>query len=147
MRKEILERKLEVFEDICKKKGIRMTHQRLELFREIAMDTSHPSAEEIFKRIRTKMPTISFDTVYRTLSTFEKCGIIGRLEILDDRARFDSNPLPHAHLICCECKQVADLNWPEFEAARLPASTRGWGQIKSRHIEIRGLCQACLKKV
>jgi Fur family peroxide stress response transcriptional regulator len=146
MHKEPLERKLEAFESICREKGIRLTHQRLELFREIAMDTSHPSAEEIFRRMRTKMPTISFDTVYRTLSTFEKCGIIGRLEILDDRARFDSNPRPHAHLICCECRQVQDLNWPEIEETKLPAQARGWGHVKSRHIEIRGLCQLCLKR-
>jgi Fur family peroxide stress response transcriptional regulator len=146
MKEEPLETKLKRFEDICRGRGIRLTHQRIELFREIAMDKSHPSAEEIYVRIRLKMPTISLDTVYRTLSTFESFGLIGRLEALDDRARFDSNPRPHCHLVCHRCKEVKDLEWPEFEDAPLPPQTRGWGHIKSRHIEIRGFCGKCLKE-
>jgi Fur family peroxide stress response transcriptional regulator len=146
MQKEALEKKLKMFEGVCRDKGIRLTHQRLELYREIALDTSHPSAEDIYVRIRSKLPTISLDTVYRTLSTFESFGVIGRLEILDDRARFDSNPRPHCHMVCVECKNIWDFTWPEFEETELPHQTGGWGHIKSRHIEIRGICEDCLRK-
>lgn len=146
MNEDSLETKLERFTETCRERGIRLTHQRIEMFREIAMDKTHPSAEAIYMRIRAKMPTISLDTVYRTLSTFESFGLIGKLEVLDDRARFDSNPRPHGHLVCARCKDVKDLDWPQLEKAELPPQTKGWGRIKSRHIEVRGLCNKCLKE-
>ena len=138
--------KLRIFQEMCKKAGIRLTHQRLELFREMAVAKDHPSAEAIYERIRPKMPTISLDTVYRTLATFERHGIIVRMQALGERSRYDSNPSPHHHLVCIGCKRIQDFKWPLFDQTRVPAKIKEWGSVNSLHVELRGLCRECLKK-
>ncbi len=138
--------KLRRFENVCKQFGIRLTYQRLEIFRELSRDEKHPSAEDIFKRIKRRIPTVSFDTVYRTLSTFERCGIIRRVQVLDDRGRFDANLKWHHHLVCTRCKRITDFYWPNFDNMDFPNEVGAWGKIKTKHAELRGLCQECAGK-
>jgi Fur family peroxide stress response transcriptional regulator len=142
----VLVEQLRGFEEVCKQSGLRLTHQRLEIFRELAHDEKHPSAEDIFKRIKRRIPTVSFDTVYRTLSTFERCGIIKRVHILDDRGRFDANLKGHHHLVCTRCKRITDFYWPNFDKMDIPGAVGAWGKIKTKHAELRGLCQECAGK-
>ncbi|MBC8317138.1 MAG: transcriptional repressor, partial [Desulfobulbaceae bacterium] len=59
--------KLRDFEKACRKANLKITHQRLEIFRELAKALDHPSAESLYKRLQKKLPTLSLDTVYRTL--------------------------------------------------------------------------------
>ena len=132
------------FEQICKEKGIKLTHQRMEIFHEMTVSEEHLSAEEIHKRLKPKLPMMSLDTVYRTLSTLEQYGIITRVNILDDRVRFDANPTPHHHLVCTKCKCIQDFYWPIFNEMELPPETGHWGKTNSTHIEIRGICKNCM---
>lgn len=138
-----VERKLERFRKVCRQQGLRMTHQRLEVFQELVSDPGHPSAEEIFRRVKKRLPMITLDTVYRTVYTFERCGVVRRLQALDDRIRFDSNLEPHHHLVCRRCKRINDLYWPEFETLEVPDGTENWGTIESVCVEVRGLCRQC----
>jgi Fur family peroxide stress response transcriptional regulator len=145
-RNQSLKARLQEFKNICKKEDIRITPQRLEIFDEIARAKDHPSAEELYKRVRTKMPTISFDTVYRTLATFENYGLLSKLVVFEDRTRFDPNISVHHHLICRECKRVEDFYWPTFEKLALPPQADGWGNVLNRQAHLKGLCKKCLKK-
>jgi len=140
------QQKLQIFRDTCEKAGIKMTHQRLEIFYELGRAKDHPSAEEIHKRLRAKMPTISLDTVYRTLATFERHGLINRVQILDDKARYESNSTPHHHLVCVECKSIQDLYCSAFDVLDIPPEANEWGEVQSKHVELRGLCKECLKR-
>jgi len=67
--KQIQER-LERFVDVCRQKGLKVTPQRLEIFRELAASEEHPTAETLFNGIKVRMPTVSLDTVYRTLGMY-----------------------------------------------------------------------------
>ena len=73
---------LDKFKAISLEKGLRLTHQRLEILRELVGAKDHPSAEMVFGRVRRRLPTISLDTVYRTLSTFDELGIIMRVPVI-----------------------------------------------------------------
>jgi Fur family peroxide stress response transcriptional regulator len=144
--RESMQDKMKAFEVRCRSQGLKLTHQRLEIFRELAKTYDHPSANTIFKRVQVRMPTISLDTVYRTLLTFEDCGLIARIHAFDDQARFDADVTPHQHLVCTECRRVEDLRWEAFEGLDAPKKTKEWGEITSRHAVLRGICQKCLKK-
>jgi Fur family peroxide stress response transcriptional regulator len=144
--KNSLQEKLKQFERFCRLKNIKITHQRREIFILMTSLAIHPSAEEIFKRIKTKLPMISLDTVYRTLTTFEKAGIISRVQAFDDRIRFDANLQPHHHLICTKCKGIVDFYWPAFDSIQLPPDTNRWGTIKLKQVELRGGCIKCSKR-
>ena len=100
---------LQRFERICRAKGLRLTHQRSEIYRELAKYPGHPTAENVFKKVRKRLKTISLDTVYRTITTFENYGLIKRIQIFDNTARFDINISVHHHLVCIKCKKIEDF--------------------------------------
>jgi Fur family peroxide stress response transcriptional regulator len=134
------------FETICQQRGIRLTHQRLEIFRELTRRDDHPSAEEIYSQVHRRLPSISLDTVYRTLDTFAQSGIVSKFPAPDGRARFDSNLSAHHHLVCSVCNRVEDFYWPEFDALVAPDGITGWGSPEIRRAEIRGICSKCRAK-
>lgn len=138
--------KVSAFEGLCRKAGLKLTHQRLEIYRELASTYDHPSAEDVYKRVQTRIPTIAVDTVYRTLLTFEKFGVATRVHAFDDRARFDANVAPHQHLACIRCKSIVDFDWKAFEQMKPPAKTEKWGKVESKYAVLKGICNECLKK-
>jgi len=140
-----VQNKMREFQKICRSNGLKLTHQRIQIFSELASSSEHPSAESIYKRLVSRYPSLSLDTVYRTLFTFEKLGIISKVQALDDRARFDGNPLPHHHMVCTKCKNIIDFYWPAFDDMQLPHETKKWGRVKSIQVELRGVCDSCME--
>jgi Fur family peroxide stress response transcriptional regulator len=136
--------KIEVFKNIFKDLGLKITHQRLEIFKILISMPCHPSAEEVHKAVLDKIPTISFDTIYRTLALFENRGVIARVQYLDDRTRYDSNTEPHYHLVCKKCRTIEDFYWPDLDRLNSPEDTQGWGEIDNKYLELRGICRKCL---
>jgi len=131
---------------LCNEAGIKLTHQRLEIFRELMAISDHPSAELIHKRLHERLPTVAIDTVYRTLATFEELGLIKKLHVMNKRTLFDTNIDMHHHFICTRCKKVNDIYWSEFDKTVLPEMIKDMGQVESRHLEIHGVCNSCLNK-
>jgi Fur family peroxide stress response transcriptional regulator len=120
---------------------MRMTHQRREIFREIAQTDKHPDAETIFKRVRKKMPTVSHDTVYRTLASLEEMGLVQRVETLAGRARYDANPDRHHHFICTRCGSISDIYLKQDPP--IPEGIEKLGSAESLHMQVRGVCHNC----
>jgi Fur family peroxide stress response transcriptional regulator len=79
-------------EEIFRGPGLKLPHQVLEILRELTMAKDHPSAEDVYKRVKAKIPPISFDTVYRSLALFERKGVITMMRRLDDRTRYKPKP-------------------------------------------------------
>jgi Fur family peroxide stress response transcriptional regulator len=138
-------RRLDAFMEACRKAEIRLTHQRIEVFREVAATDDHPDVETIFQRVRTRIPTISLDTVYRTLRTLEHLNVVSRVHLFCEPARFDGNMGLHHHLVCVECGKIRDLSGDELNRLSLPPDVRTWGEVKSVHVEVRGVCRTCAK--
>lgn len=135
---------LERFKTISLDKGLRLTHQRLEILRELVGAKDHPSAEMVFGRVRRRLPTISLDTVYRTLSTFDELGLIMRVPVTGDQGRFDADTSPHHHFVCSRCKAIYDFMWEEFDALSLPLHSESLGRADDRRVVLRGVCQHCV---
>jgi Fur family transcriptional regulator, peroxide stress response regulator len=134
---------LAAFEQACRRTGLRLTPQRLEIFRELAMAVDHPSAEELHKRLLRKYPTMSLDTVYRTLGTFTQHGFVHKVETAESQGRFEVRRTRHHHLICSRCKEIADFSWADFDAAKLPEEITSWGHVENRNAVIYGICRKC----
>jgi Fur family transcriptional regulator, peroxide stress response regulator len=137
---------LKLFEDACRKIGLRLTHQRLEIFRQLAKASDHPSVETLYQRLRRKIPTLSLDTVYRTLATFAGYGLIKKVDTVESQARFEASIVPHHHLICRRCNAIMDFDWRVMDHAALPDSLAEWGRIESRNVVIYGVCRDCLPR-
>ncbi len=124
-------------------KGFKRTPQRLAILAYLEGNTSHPSAEDIFKAVAGKDRTLSFATVYNTLNTLSKAGALRELTIDPARRRYDPNTGAHNHLICVACKKVVDV--PEKISVDLPKEVAQNFSIIGNHIEFYGICPACRK--
>ncbi len=138
-----IDRRVSEFMETCKREGVKVTYQRLVIFKEIASSEEHPDAETIYKRVRRKLPTISFDTVYRATSTLERLGVISRLHIQSDRMRLDANTKPHHHFVCTNCGLVRDVYISGLENFKIPHELDTCDKVHSLYIELQGICCDC----
>lgn len=138
-----MEEKMDKFARACRSASLKVTQQRIEIYKSLLLLPDHPSAETIYKRILPSLPTISLDTVYRTLATLEQHGLVARIQTSESQARFEAVITSHHHIICSNCKGVMDFQWPEIEKLPLPQSVGGWGRINSRNLVMYGLCSSC----
>lgn len=141
--KSEVDQRVERFEAACRNTGVRLTHQRLEIFREVAKTGDHPDVETVFKRVRKRMPTVSLDTVYRTLWLLNGQGLIKTLGPSRERTRFDANMTRHHHFVCTECGLTRDFYSQELDDLKLPKSVASFDQVETTLIEVRGTCRDC----
>jgi Fe2+ or Zn2+ uptake regulation protein len=121
---------------------LRRTPQRLAIVRAFVDDPTHPTAQQIFDRLKRSMPTMSFATVYNTLAALEKAGSCRVLRVHDDgSARFDPRVDPHDHAICDRCGAVRDL---ESKPRKAPSVELEDGfHVRAVERVYRGLCAEC----
>ncbi len=137
------ERRLAQLETAAREAGVKLTHQRLEIFRELAETEEHPDAEAVLRAVRRRVPTVSVDTVYRTLWMLQDLGLVKTLAPGRERVRFDANRDPHHHYVCVRCGLIRDFDSAELNRLRLPDSVKELGSIVEAQVEVRGLCARC----
>lgn len=137
--KERLERWLSV----TRSAGAKLTHQRLEILRELSSSDAHPDAETVFEAVRERVPTVSLDTVYRTLWLLCDLGLITTLGPRRDGIRFDTNLERHHHFMCVRCGLVRDFQSPELNNLNLPQLVNDLGGVLEARVEVRGVCARC----
>lgn len=140
------EHRLEHLTAVAKRTGVKLTHQRLEIFRELAATNEHPDAESLFRAVQRRMPTVSLDTVYRTLWMLHGLGLVTTLGPQRDGVRFDANLAPHHHYVCVRCGLVRDFESTDLNALPVPVAVKQFGSIAGAQVEVRGLCNKCLKQ-
>lgn len=140
-----IERRMERFVRMCRERGMKLTHQRMEVFRELAGTEEHPDAETLYQGVSERIPTISRDTVYRTLASLEEHGLVRKAEILANRGRYDANMDRHHHFVCIKCGRVRDFYSEAMDELPIPKSVTSLGRVESAHVQLRGLCSTCAR--
>ncbi|MBN2586219.1 MAG: transcriptional repressor [Candidatus Fermentibacteraceae bacterium] len=125
---------------------IRMTQQRIEVYLEVVRSSGHPSVAEIFQEIRKKLPSITLDTVYRTLWKLSELGLISPLTSSGGGVRFDPRIEHHHHFTCAKCSRTFDFHSGALDEIPIPRAASDLGQVWDAHMEVRGICSACSKK-
>jgi len=124
--------------------GQRCTRQRqliLQTLRELEI---HPTADELYRRIRESLPRISLGTVYRNLDLLVRSGLVRRLATAGSQARYDGDLSSHVHVRCVRCGGLDDVSVPESSARELPASSRNGFRITGCRVEYTGVCPKCV---
>lgn len=140
---EMLKERVYEFIDRSKELGLKVTPQRIAIYRELAATDQHPSTETIYKKIKDYYPNISLTTVYRTLETFEKLGLISVVNVLYNAARYDANLTPHNHVVCTECKKIEDFYDESLSNLDVSEMTLNEYSIKGYSILLNGVCKDC----
>jgi len=143
---EKLEQRIRRFKERLKQAGVRLTHQRLAVFIEVAKTQDHPDAETVYRRVLATVPTISLDTVYRTLWRLFDLGLVRALDPPRKRVRFDANTEPHHHFVCRKCGRTRDFCDSRFDRLEVSEAVRALGKVEAAHVELAGLCVRCLQE-
>jgi len=141
-----VERRVQAFVRTCRRRGLKITHQRMEIFQELAASPAHPDAETVFQAVSRRVPSISRDTVYRTLTTLEAEGLVRKVEPLFESARYDANLDRHHHFVCTVCGMVSDFYSEELDRLPIPKALESVGAIDSAQVQVRGTCLACMNR-
>jgi Fur family peroxide stress response transcriptional regulator len=129
-----------------KRAGLKLTPQRMAIVRELADDRTHPTAQELFERLKPAFPTMSFATVYNTLDALAKLRLVGSLR-LGSAVRFDPNTTPHHHAVCDACGAVVDLPpAPASPAVVRDIQTTSGFEVRIEERTYRGLCGRCASR-
>ena len=137
-----LRHRLDEFKTGLKRAGVKVTHQRLEIFQEVAKSGDHPDAVTIYKAVRKRLPTISLDTVYRTLWLLLDLGLISTLGA-QNKVRFDGNMRQHHHFVCTNCSTTYDFYDSAFNVLKIPDAVQALGHVEKTQVEFTGLCLRC----
>lgn len=132
------------FEKLCRERGIRVTAQRLAVYRALAEDLAHPTAESVYTRLSKQLPGLSQATIYRTLQFFENENLIRKVSSPGAIGRFDANVEPHQHLVCRVCGTLEDISVPALHSAVIPRVS-GF-TVEELDIRLVGRCEACSSK-
>lgn len=89
--------------------GLKATHQRLVILEALMRMHFHPTADQIFEEIHLANPSISMGTVYKTLETFVKSGLLGRVYTSEGHMRYDSKLENHGHIYCSNTREIIDF--------------------------------------
>lgn len=127
---------------ISRRKGARRRTKQLEVIWKVVRGAAtHPTADQIYEKVRKSVPNISLGTVYRNLQKLTDQGKL-RVVTVDRAQRFDPAVQPHDHFICEKCGQVYDI-FSEGQKL-LPASLpRQISAVTSHRLELYGRCRRC----
>ena len=109
----------------------------------MASSLEHPDAESVFRAVRKRMPTVSIDTVYRTLWMLNDLGLVTTLGPRRESVRFDANLDHHHHYVCVRCGLARDFESAELDALGVPDAVRALGRVVETQVEVRGVCSRC----
>ena len=122
--------------------AFRMTKQRRVMLEELRKSTSHPTADELYRVLRGRLPKISLGTVYRNLDVMSRTGLIQKLETGGDQLRFDGNAAAHYHIRCVACGRVDDAHGVRI-TVETPAEGVAAYEIVGHRFEFMGVCSNC----
>lgn len=129
--------------ELLRARGLRVTAQRLDVYRAMVEYDGHPTPEEVLHAVRRRQPSISLNTVYTTLETLVAAGAIQRGDVAAGPLRYDVKLEPHHHAVCRGCGLQADVRCePNEPPCHAPPAISGF-TVTDTHVTHFGMCAAC----
>ncbi len=137
---------MDLFYKTCKANKLKITPQRVTIYKVLKASVSHPNAEQIHKEVKKQFPNISIDTVNRTLVTFAGAHLIDVVEGHGDPRRFEPNRKAHHHFYCISCHNIFDFQADALENLTLPREIEEKFLITGKRLCVKGYCDQCRNK-
>ncbi len=138
-----LDEKTMQFTSQCREAGLKVTPQRIAIYRELLQTDEHPSAEMLYEKVKKTFPSISLDTVNRTLLTLNEIGAAFTVAGSGDARRFDGGLHEHQHFKCVKCKRIIDFHHKPFDNIKLPSELSEKFTVLRKTVYVEGLCDLC----
>jgi Fe2+ or Zn2+ uptake regulation protein len=124
----------------------RLTPHRREVFQVLAESTDHPTAYDLFDRVKGRSPGISLATVYNCLEHLTGHGLIKLVQVERSQARYCANIQEHVHFHCESCGSVSDAHPVKPMDPALFWTLPAGSTVSHTEVAIHGLCPACASK-
>ncbi|WP_446897629.1 Fur family transcriptional regulator [Clostridium sp. LBM24168] len=131
---------------IFREKKLKLTPQRIAVYKYLKSSKDHPSAETIYKSLLSDYPTMSLATVYKALKTLVEVNLIQELNVGEGNFRYDGKTSPHPHIQCISCGRVDDVNGICFSDLNDKISDKVDYIVISNQVYFYGICPDCRKK-
>lgn len=103
----------------------------------------HPTAEELYMKLKPDNLNLSLATVYRNLNQLADLGDIKKIQGLSGQVHYDHNVNEHYHMICVKCNKIIDLPPEIGESLRQVLKNGNEFEVLSYDIIVKGFCKNC----
>ena len=131
------------YRQVCRELGERCTAQRLVILEAVLELDNHPTADDVFIAVSTRLPTVAKPTVYRTLEHLARVGVITKACHPGNVARYDSRVDLHHHLVCLHCNQFVDFENKTLDGLAIPDTSDMGFEVTDFRVQLRGICRSC----
>ena len=131
------------FRELCQENGIAVTHQRQVLYEVMKTMQGHPSPEEVYARVKKKVPAISLATVYKNIHLFVESGVFSEVSMHHGSLRVEMNGEAHHHMVCSKCKAITDIGEKELGLVSKPSKLPGGFLVERYAVDVIGICAKC----
>ena len=129
----------DTLEELCKKKGVRLTEQRKVIAQVMASSSDHPDVDELHKRINKIDSKISIATVYRTVKLFEEAGVVSKHDFKGGKARYEKSPEEHhEHLIDVNSGEIIEFVDEDIELLQKKVADKLGYTLVDHRLELYG---------
>jgi Fur family transcriptional regulator, iron response regulator len=122
--------------EMLRQHGIQPSAQRLAVADYVLHTGTHPSADQVFAQVRSRVPMISRATVYNTLNLFVRKKLLRQLVLAEGKVVFDPHIAPHHHFIDEGTGEIQDIPWDALDVRRVEA-LKGV-QVREYQVVLRG---------
>ena len=133
------------FKDVLRKKGLKVTPQRIAVLKEIIKDKGHRESEDVYMAIKIRKIHVSRATVYRTLDILVQHGFARKLNLGDGRARYETkiDSPHHDHIICNNCGKIIEFVNHEIEEMQEKIAKHHQFKLQQHIHQLFGICKEC----
>ena len=124
-------------------KGYKATPQRIAICRIALNSKAHPSAQQVYDKVKKIHPTVSLATVYKTLEVLKGLELVQEINFPKGQARFDPYMNPHINLICLKCGNITDLDDLTVKEITRKVATTTKFKPTGQRMDVYGICQKC----
>ncbi len=121
---------------LLRERGIQPSAQRVAVAEYVLATEDHPSADEVWAKVRARMPVISRATVYNTLHLFADKGLVRELALAEGRVVYDPKTERHHHFIDEATGAISDLPWDALKVSKV--ESLAGVQVSEYQVVVRG---------
>ena len=127
-------------------KGSRLTPYRAAVLDVLRGSYNHPTAAEIYRKVRRRRPGVAYATIYNALNWLTRKGMVVELKLGDEASRYDPITERHDHLVCTRCGALVDSHIELPRKLWANAGRRAGFRIQHYRLELYGSCPSCSRK-
>lgn len=135
--------RIESLHQLFREEGLLLTPQRRSILRAVLDLDDHPTADRVHAALSRRRVRVSRATVFRTLESFARMGVITKACHPGSSVRYDARTDLHHHLICTRCDRVIDFSDARLDTLPVPDTRRFGFVVSDFKVQLRGICKEC----